>query len=569
LGIRQSSVITLIQGGSEEILRSRKALEDFGVAVSEIDAAQIERTNDALSEVGRVAEGLRNQIAIGLAPSIEIMANAFTEAAMEGGAVHAIVQGLVAATPRLVAILGTAAGAIAVYTGGLIALAAAKLAAAAAANGLRAALMRLGIPALVIVAGELVHRFMQLVSSAGGFGEALDALKDVAQGVFDYIKGQSRALPPALAAIWRDIQAGFFQMAKNIVAKWADVLHAIADGIRGIPELESVFVAVGGAAIKAGSTVYELGAAYDEAKESAAALREEADGFRTEGAEALAASIARLRAIMQGEDVEGPGAPDGGEGTGLDDEGDVPIAPGVGGAGSVKDDLEARLEAVRQGLLNEQEVIKEWYDEGLATLQEAREREFLKEHEFLEAKARLQQEYADKSTEIAKKEADARQRVVGGMLQNLISLQNTGSKKMFQIGKAAAVAQALLAGREAIVSSYAAGAKIGGPPLGAAYAATAAAATAGQIASVMSTSLGGGRSSSGGGAVASGASSGGGAVASGSGGATQQSAQSPTTTFQFTLTNDPMGFGEQFARQMIDQLNEAQRNGGNVRGVLR
>jgi hypothetical protein len=29
-----------------------------------------------------------------------------------------------------------------------------------------------------------------------------------------------------------------------------------------------------------------------------------------------------------------------------------------------------------------------------------------------------------------------------------------------------------------------------------------------------------------------------------------------------------MGFGEQFARQMIEQLNQAQRNGGNVRGVL-
>ena len=45
-------------------------------------------------------------------------------------------------------------------------------------------------------------------------------------------------------------------------------------------------------------------------------------------------------------------------------------------------------------------------------------------------------------------------------------------------------------------------------------------------------------------------------------------AQQPATTFAFTLQNDPMGFGESFARQLIDQLNSTQRNGGQIRGVL-
>jgi hypothetical protein len=42
----------------------------------------------------------------------------------------------------------------------------------------------------------------------------------------------------------------------------------------------------------------------------------------------------------------------------------------------------------------------------------------------------------------------------------------------------------------------------------------------------------------------------------------------PTTTFSFTMMNDPMGFGEKFARQFIDQLNSTQRNGGTIRGVI-
>ena len=54
----------------------------------------------------------------------------------------------------------------------------------------------------------------------------------------------------------------------------------------------------------------------------------------------------------------------------------------------------------------------------------------------------------------------------------------------------------------------------------------------------------------------------------GSGATTSAQQQAPTTTFQFTLQNDPMGFGEQFARQFIEQLNEASANGGQIRGVI-
>jgi hypothetical protein len=65
----------------------------------------------------------------------------------------------------------------------------------------------------------------------------------------------------------------------------------------------------------------------------------------------------------------------------------------------------------------------------------------------------------------------------------------------------------------------------------------------------------------------------GGAASGGGGGAATadapaQQQQEPTTTFRFTLQNDPMGFGESFARQMIEQLNEANRNGGQIKGVL-
>ena len=48
---------------------------------------------------------------------------------------------------------------------------------------LRGALIRTGIGALIVGAGELVYQFSKLVEGAGGFGAALGLLKDLASEV--------------------------------------------------------------------------------------------------------------------------------------------------------------------------------------------------------------------------------------------------------------------------------------------------------------------------------------------------------------------------------------------------
>ncbi len=93
---------------------------------------------------------------------------------------------------------------------------------------------------------------------------------------------------------------------------------------------------------------------------------------------------------------------------------------------------------------------------------------------------------------LAKAEAKARRQIAGDMLANLSTLMDTENRKLFQIGKVAALANATINGYEAVVSSYARGAQIGGPVLGAAYAATAGIATAVQIGNIASTSYGSG-----------------------------------------------------------------------------
>jgi hypothetical protein len=88
------------------------------------------------------------------------------------------------------------------------------------------------------------------------------------------------------------------------------------------------------------------------------------------------------------------------------------------------------------------------------------------------------------------------------------------------------------------------------------------------FASVVSTGLGAvkairGTTSSGSGGGGGGTRGGGGAAAT-----PAAAAPSPTQTLNFTISNDPFGFGERVIRQLAQQLNEASRNGSTLKAVV-
>jgi tape measure domain-containing protein len=72
---------------------------------------------------------------------------------------------------------------------------------------LRGAIIRTGIGALIVGAGELIFWFSRLVQGAGGFGEALGLLRDVAVEVWDRIKAGTIGLGAAMATVWYDFKA--------------------------------------------------------------------------------------------------------------------------------------------------------------------------------------------------------------------------------------------------------------------------------------------------------------------------------------------------------------------------
>jgi len=137
---------------------------------------------------------------------------------------------------------------------------------------LRGALIRTGIGGLIVGAGELIYWFGRLVKGAGGFGEAMRLLKGVATEVWERIKLGGKSLGSALASVWARIKAGWLTMLSGIQKTWTDFLHAMTRGIANIPGMDSAMLAIGNAAIMAGSAYYEMAATAEEARIAADGL---------------------------------------------------------------------------------------------------------------------------------------------------------------------------------------------------------------------------------------------------------------------------------------------------------
>lgn len=104
-GIRNKELsLVMIQGG-DAIRAARGEVLGFGLSLSGEAVAGIERANDAMSRIGFVAESLRNQLAINLAPVLEGMAGTFKDMAQLGGPLNLAVLAVSDAFGDLVRVL--------------------------------------------------------------------------------------------------------------------------------------------------------------------------------------------------------------------------------------------------------------------------------------------------------------------------------------------------------------------------------------------------------------------------------------------------------------------------------
>ena len=213
---------------------------------------------------------------------------------------------------------------------------------------------------------------------------------------------------------------------------------------------------------------------------------------------------------------------------------------------------EEQLTAERQA--KQLEDLKLGLDNGLLTEQEymlMRQDMELKHMEELE---RIRKNGTDKLKDITEMSWNEQLALTVGKIGEITAAAASGSKAMFNINKAAAIANALLKAKESVTSAYAFGSKIGGPPLGAAMAGLAAAATAAQVSAIRSQQFGGGGSVSAGGSAS--------AVAPTQTAAAGGAGMAQTITIQGVNSGDL--FSGDAVRTLIDRLIDAQRNGARI-----
>lgn len=222
---------------------------------------------------------------------------------------------------------------------------------------LRGALIASGIGILIVGAGYLIGKFLDLVQATGGWGNALKLLGEVAAGVWSGIVTSSSAIVPGLQATWLTVQAGFLSMLEAMAKKWADFLHGIAESLRGVEGFEFAFEYLGNQAILAGSKVYELGAAVDQVKDSADRAKKSAGDLVVEGFDAAKEAAKKLTDAVSGVgDSNGAAA---------DSANDLNAALGklkkpTKGAGKELEDAKAAAEAFAKALKDAGFTAEEW-----------------------------------------------------------------------------------------------------------------------------------------------------------------------------------------------------------------
>lgn len=164
--------------------------------------------------------------------------------------------------------------------------------------------------------------------------------------------------------------------------------------------------------------------------------------------------------------------------------------------------LTARFDATKQRLEDERKLLEE--NQNL-TAEEKAARQMEIDTAELEAKAlhdeamrtqemknkddliAIAEDAAQKEKDIEWAKWNAKMDIAAGVFSGLSSLMNTESRKLFEIGKAAAISNSIVSGIQAAVESFK---NAGGYPLGIPAAAASAATTFAQIQQIKSTSFG-------------------------------------------------------------------------------
>lgn len=325
----------------------------------------------------------------------------------------------------------------------------------------------------------------------------------------------------------------------------ADAADAAAAAMAGIGAAASgVLGQVQALATAAWDFAGAMGAAERERQAAATASSRNYGKLQNEygsGPDAARASVMGLNA---------PGLPQ--MGTGAAGIRNFASGVGGGGGGGGGDDLQAELDAMRARFGDTAAVAEEEYQKQIDQLRQFRDAKLVAEEEYNALEQQITRDHQKALMDIQGEAMNEKLSAYSSAFGDLASLMDSGNKKMFAVGKAAAIAQATIDGYQAAVSAWKSGMQVGGPATAAAFTALSLAKTGGLIASIGSTSANGGGG-------------GGGGRGGFSGGAVGGASPAPPQQFaNITITGDTVNAGT-----LVDEINRLLGLGYTINGLAR
>lgn len=482
----------LSQGG-DNIRQASSDIEAMGLALSDVDAAKVANAMDAFGRTGMVVDAVSQKLAVEFAPLVDAISKSFLEAGKEGAGFGGMVQSAVQATIKTLAFLANAI------------------------DGIK----RIG----VLVADSLVY----------GFALVQDTFYKMARGIMATLD----AIPGV------DLTANVVALEEKIRVAQGVMKEAASNMRRQFEEplAGDVFL----------KYVEDAKKASEEAAKATVAAREAArggeagvgvptltdDGEARKNAAKLAEKKAALEAELQMELwAEGE----------KQSQKDAKIREGLANELALMDDqFKSQDQLLADKLARDMKAIAEAREFGLISKEEADTRELemwvAHEGEIYESERAA----ADALDALDKASREAKISGVREALGAISSLMSSGSKKLFEIGKVAAIADAGISMYQGVMKAWALG-----PILGPMLAPLVAVAGLANIAKIKSTKFGGGAASSPAASVGAGAS------------VPTAASEAPAQTQRSNVTL----VGDVFSREsLIQMLNSAFKDGYTLSGA--
>lgn len=426
LGFEQKEATQLFMQGGDVFRSAREEVEALGLAFSDVDAAQVEAANAAMGRIKDVIAGVGRQLTIQLAPFIEEVASRLTGLADQSGGFGDAISRALEMAMRGMGYLGN------VIRGVQVALKGAILAFQALGTGV------LSISSQVY---EGWQRIFELITA--GIGQAVRMVNNI-PGVEIPTEGIDRLRDSLRASA--DAQVQLRQTMSESLAQTARELHELAMQPMPADQIEAFLQAV------------------------------------RERSREAAEEVAAARAAMRGGEAE------------TDPEAEKE-------AERHRKEIADRIERIRQGLLTEQELRDEEYAKNQEWLQKARDLELISEEEHRAQLLGIEQKYLAQSGDLRAQGLEELRRftessfrsqaqTVSKHLADMTAGVARENKAMFNLNKAAGIANAIVSAYEGIsltMSKY--------PyPLNIGMAAAHAAAAFAQVNAIRSQSFDGGGS---------------------------------------------------------------------------